>query len=116
MRMLIRGGRVVDPGNIDGIMDILIENGKIVAIRPPAAGEDPSGPQTGSIATERQENYVDRIINAGGKIVTPGLIDMHVHLREPGYEYKETIATGCKAAAYGGFYSGMRHAEYEPCE
>lgn len=103
MRMLIRGGRVVDPGNIDGIMDILIENGKIVAIRPLAAGEDPSGPQTGSIATEREEGSADRIINASGKIVTPGLIDMHVHLREPGYEYKETIATGCKAAACGGF-------------
>ncbi|MFC1567415.1 dihydroorotase [Thermodesulfobacteriota bacterium] len=86
MLMLIRGGRVIDPGNIDAVMDILVESGKIVAIKEHNIAET-----------------ADRIIEAGGKIVTPGLIDMHVHLREPGHEYKETIETGCRAAAFGGF-------------
>ncbi len=89
MLMLIKGGRVIDPGNLDGIMDILISNGKIAEIKK-------AGWQT--------DEYPElRIINASGKIVTPGLIDMHVHLREPGHEYKETIETGCLAAAFGGF-------------
>ncbi|MBC8434604.1 MAG: dihydroorotase [Desulfobacterales bacterium] len=103
MLMLIKGGRVIDPGNIDGIMDILIDNGKIVEIKPQIAAESSSGLQTGASGAERGKVSVDRVIDAGGKIVTPGLIDMHVHLREPGYEYKETIATGCKSAACGGF-------------
>lgn len=89
MRMRIKGGRVIDPGNLDGIMDILIENGKIVEIT-----------QQGMAGHEHPE---DKIIDASDKIVTPGLIDMHVHLREPGHEYKETIETGCLAAAVGGF-------------
>ena len=89
MLMLIKGGRVIDPGNLDGIMDILIANGKIAEIKK-------AGWQT--------DEYPElRIIDASGKIVTPGLIDMHVHLREPGHEYKETIETGCLAAAFGGF-------------
>jgi len=89
MLMLIKGGRVIDPGNLDGIMDILIADGKIVEIKKGglASGEYPEA----------------RIIDASDKIVTPGLIDMHVHLREPGHEYKETIETGCLAAAFGGF-------------
>lgn len=89
MRILIRGGRVLDPGNLDGRYDILVEGGKIADIRPSGTTEirDPDA----------------RIIDAAGKWVVPGLIDMHVHLREPGQEYKETIETGCMAAAYGGF-------------
>lgn len=50
-----------------------------------------------------KENEADEVIDLGGKMVFPGLVDMHVHLREPGYEYRETIATGCAAAAKGGF-------------
>ncbi|TES89037.1 MAG: dihydroorotase [Desulfobacteraceae bacterium] len=89
MLMLIKGGRVIDPGNLDGIMDILIANGKIAEIKK---------------AGWQSDEYPElRIIDASGKIVTPGLIDMHVHLREPGHEYKETIETGCLAAAFGGF-------------
>jgi dihydroorotase len=98
MRTLIRNGRVIDPGNIDGIMDILVENGKIAKIidrtRVPS---DP--PPDGDTAGQDP----DRIIDADGKFVTPGLIDMHVHFRDPGYEYKENIETGCMAAAAGGF-------------
>ena len=89
MLMLIKGGRVMDPGNLDGIMDILIADGKIAEIKKGglSGGEYPEA----------------GIIDASDKIVTPGLIDMHVHLREPGHEYKETIETGCLAAAFGGF-------------
>ncbi|MDM8538441.1 dihydroorotase, partial [Desulfobacterales bacterium HSG17] len=86
MGILIKGGRVVDPGNIDGISDVLIENGKIKDIAP-----------------EIPETAAQKVIDASGKIVTPGLIDMHVHFREPGQEYKETIESGCRAAARGGF-------------
>jgi len=96
MLMLIRGGRVVDPGNIDGIMDILIADGKVIEIK-----------TQGSTSSEHSESKIEPpetiIINASGKIVTPGLIDMHVHFREPGHEYKETIETGSMAAAAGGF-------------
>ena len=88
-KYLIKGGRVVDPETgIDGVMEILIEDGKIAAI---------------ASAKSKIENRKSKIIDASGKIVTPGLIDMHVHLREPGHEYKETIETGCLAAAHGGF-------------
>ena len=84
--ILIKKGRLVDPkNNIDSIKDILVVDNKIAEI------ED-------SIS----EN-ADKVINAEGLIVMPGLIDLHVHFREPGYEKKETIATGSRAAAMGGF-------------
>ncbi|NVM22468.1 MAG: dihydroorotase [Desulfobacterales bacterium] len=88
-KYLIKGGRVIDPETgLDGLMDILIEDGKIASI---------GNPQS------KIRNPKPELIDASGKIVTPGLIDMHVHLREPGHEYKETIETGCLAAAHGGF-------------
>ena len=89
MLMRIKGGRIIDPGNLDGIMDILIADGKIVEIKKEGFADD--------------EYPAARIIDASDKIITPGWIDMHVHLREPGHEYKETIETGCMAAAFGGF-------------
>ncbi|MBW2602828.1 MAG: dihydroorotase [Deltaproteobacteria bacterium] len=89
MRTVIKGGRVIDPGNLDDILDIVIEDGNIVEIKQDALAGD--------------ENKECKIIDASGKIVAPGLIDMHVHLRDPGYEYKETIETGSRAAAFGGF-------------
>lgn len=83
----IKGGRVIDPANgIDRKADVYIDGGRIV--KPSSA--------RGKRAT---------VIEAKGKLVAPGLIDMHVHLREPGHEYKETIASGCEAAAAGGFTS-----------
>ncbi|NIM03597.1 amidohydrolase family protein [bacterium] len=94
MKLVIRNGRAVDPKNkIDKKVDILIEDGKIVKI-----GESPKfrpGDVTRSTIT----------IDATGKVVTPGLIDMHTHLREPGREDEETIASGTRAAAQGGFTS-----------
>ncbi len=89
MKIWIKGGHVIDPGNLDGKLDLLIEDGVITAIEPPGVLSE----QEGEVQT----------IDAHGRIVTPGLIDMHVHLREPGFEHKETIASGCEAAACGGF-------------
>jgi dihydroorotase len=88
LRLLIRGGRVIDPGSaVDGRRDILIEDGRIAAVAP------------------RIEADGARILEAAGLIVAPGFIDPHVHLREPGQEHKETIESGARAAAAGGFTS-----------
>ncbi|MCK4872077.1 MAG: dihydroorotase [Phycisphaerales bacterium] len=85
-RLIIRGGRVVDPSqNLDGQADIALAEGRVAAI-----GRIDVGPD-------------DNVIDAEGLIVTPGLIDPHVHLREPGEEDRETIKTGSEAAVNGGF-------------
>jgi dihydroorotase len=87
MSLLLRGGRVVDPANnVDAVQDVLVEHGKIARL-----GREMPAPDG------------VEVIDARGKLVCPGFIDMHVHLREPGYEYKETVATGTRAAAAGGF-------------
>jgi dihydroorotase len=87
MSLLLRGGRVIDPANgVDGVQDVMIAQGKIERLGPRL--DAPAGAD---------------IVDARGKIVCPGFIDMHVHLREPGDEYKETVATGTRAAAAGGF-------------
>lgn len=89
MNILIKNGRLIDPyNNIDGKMDILISNGVVAKVSENIA-----------------DNNVDKIIDANNMWVTPGLIDLHVHLREPGYEHKETIATGTRSAVMGGFTS-----------
>lgn len=89
--LLIRGGRVIDPAqNIDRIDDVLVRDGLVVSIG--HEGGQPLG-------------RADETIEAGGLIVAPGLVDMHVHLREPGREEDETIETGTRAALAGGFTS-----------
>lgn len=90
MQLLIKGGRVVDPGHPDKVADIYIQDGKIARIN-----------EADSVKEDLPAGTT--IVDAGGKLVFPGLIDMHVHFREPGFEYKETIETGCLAAAHGGF-------------
>jgi dihydroorotase len=97
MKLLIKNGRVIDPANhIDALQDILVENGRISAV-----GKD-------------LKAKADRTIDAAQKIVMPGIIDMHVHLREPGREDKETIATGTLAALKGGVTSVLAMANTDP--
>lgn len=98
MKLLIKGGRLVDPAaGIDRVMDILLENGKVrdvaAAIR-----------KTGNCP----------VLDAKGLVVAPGFIDMHVHLREPGQENKESIASGARAAVHGGFTSVACMANTDP--
>jgi dihydroorotase len=89
--LLLTGGRVIDPAShLDASADVLIANGKIAAVGPDAGAKVAAG-------TERMD--------VSGMVVCPGLIDLHVHLREPGQTAKETIATGTAAAARGGFTS-----------
>jgi len=90
--VVIRGGHVIDPGRVNGPADVLIEDGKIVAV-----GRD--------LAVPACRGGVPTIIDATGKLVLPGFVDLHVHLREPGYEYKETVKTGTASAVAGGFTS-----------
>ncbi len=86
--ILIQNGHVVDPANqVDGPADVFIQDGKIQKVG------------------KGLKVKADQVIDAKGKIVTPGLVDIHVHLREPGFEYKETIATGTLAAVAGGVTS-----------
>lgn len=86
MKLLIKDGHVIDPAtSTDGIFDVLIEDGKIVQV------------------SKDINITADEVIDGTDRYVMPGFIDLHVHLREPGFEYKETILTGTKAAARGGF-------------
>ena len=95
--VLIRNGHIIDPANnVDEVGDVLIIDGKIAKVG-------------GTIAED-----VNNVIDATDMTVTPGLIDMHVHLREPGFEHKETIATGTAAAAAGGFTSVVCMANTSP--
>ncbi len=99
MKILIRGGRLIDPGNdLDGKFDLLIDGTTIEKID----------------KNIRQTSDKTRVIDATGHIVAPGLIDVHAHLREPGYEYKETIRTGTQAAAKGGFTTVVAMANTTP--
>lgn len=88
MKLLIKNGRIIDPANnIDAVLDVLVEDGKIAQV-------------AAKIGTTDAE-----IIDASGLLVTPGLIDIHTHLRDPGLEYKEDIVSGTRAAAAGGVTS-----------
>ena len=85
MTVLIKGGNVVDPkNNINDVLDILIEDDKIVKVE------------------KNISNTADEVLDASGLCVMPGFIDMHVHLRDPGFTHKEDIITGCNSACAGG--------------
>ncbi len=97
MKMLIKNGKVVDPVNATiSLMDLLVEDGKIVLVEP------------------NIESEADQVIDAQGLVVSPGLVDMHVHLRDPGLTYKEDIHTGALAAARGGVTSMACMANTSP--
>ncbi len=96
--LLLRNGRVIDPANkVDAVQDLLVEGGVITQVG--SGLETPEGTE---------------VVDATGKVVCPGFIDIHVHLREPGHEYKETVATGTRAAAAGGFTAVCSMANTEP--
>lgn len=98
--LAITGGRVIDPSQgIDKIADVLIKDGKIEAIGP-----------AGSAGSAYQK------VDAEGRVVAPGFVDLHTHLREPGLEYKETIATGTAAAARGGFTTVCAMPNTDPAQ
>ena len=93
--IVVKGARIVDPaGGRDEVSDLLIENGRIAA---------PDGSTSGAI-----------VVDADGLVVAPGLVDLHAHLREPGREDKETIETGCRAAALGGYTAVSAMANTDP--
>src|SRR5262249_18462310 len=88
MKLLIKGGRIIDPSQqFDRIADLLIEDARVKSI-------------DANLSVEAAETF-----DATGLVVAPGFIDLHVHLREPGEEYKETISSGAAAAVAGGFTS-----------
>lgn len=94
-RIVVKGARVVDPaGGRDEVADLLIEDGRIAA---------PDGSTSGAT-----------VVDADGLVVAPGLVDLHSHLREPGREDKETIETGCRAAAVGGYTAVSAMANTDP--
>ncbi len=100
-RLLIHGGRVIDPSqDLDGAFDVLIEDGCVAKI-------------DGRIKPPRDSREMETF-DAAGYVVAPGLIDIHVHLREPGQEYKETVRTGTMAAAAGGFTAVACMANTDP--
>jgi dihydroorotase len=89
--LVIRGGHLIDPAaGVDALKDILLKDGRVAEIAAPGKLKQPNGAEA---------------IDAKGLTVAPGLVDIHVHLREPGQGYKETIATGTASAAAGGFTS-----------
>lgn len=97
MRLLISNGHIIDPvSKLDGTGDVLVEDGRIAAVGPGLAANGA------------------KVLDASGRIVAPGLIDIHVHLREPGFEYKETIESGTAAAAAGGFTAVVTMANTSP--
>jgi dihydroorotase len=95
---LLRGARVVDPASgRDGVADVLVRNGLIAAV-----GDEGAAPPRATV------------LECGGLVLAPGLVDMHAHLREPGREDKETVETGCRAAAVGGFTAVAPMANTDP--
>ncbi|WP_414697599.1 dihydroorotase [Peptacetobacter sp. AB845] len=96
--ILIKNGRLVNPAtNTDEVMDVAIKNGKIL-----------------KVGKGIEENGFEKVIDASGKIVAPGLIDVHVHFRDPGFEHKEDLLTGSASAAKGGFTTVVCMANTKP--
>lgn len=101
--LLIKNGRVVDPvSGVDKVMDVLVDGGRIAAV----------GDKAATLLDEKDRTA--QIIDASGLVVAPGLVDTHVHFRDPGFTYKEDIMTGAAAAARGGFTTVVCMANTKP--
>ena len=112
--VLVKGGYVVDPASgFEGVADILTENGKILAIGPDIGLEAGMEGEKSCVWDSRLEKDME-VIYAEGKIVAPGLVDVHVHFRDPGFTYKEDIFSGAQAAARGGFTTVVLMANTKP--
>ena len=97
MAYLIKGAHVVDPQvGLDDVRDVLIEDKTIVSVAPSIEAADAT------------------VVDGAGKYLVPGLVDMHVHFRDPGFEYKETIGSGSRAAVHGGFTDVATMPNTEP--
>ena len=104
-KIIIQGGRLLDPETgLDEIGDLVIEDDRVLALATAAEGG------AGAYSTEEDAEVID----AAGLIVTPGLIDMHAHLREPGDEEEETIWSGSRAAVAGGITTVAAFPNTEP--
>ena len=132
--VLIRGGRVVDPASgFDGIADVVLEGGKIARVvkagsgaegaegrragqpaRLTGEGEESAAGQLPPGKKDQEAMVYERVIDAQGLVVAPGLVDVHVHFRDPGLTYKEDIHTGAAAAAHGGFTTVICMANTQP--
>lgn len=108
--ILIKGGRVTDPKTgVDALLDVVLDGGRIARI-----GADISTDHASNIHAENDHAAYERVIDATGLTIAPGLIDVHVHFRDPGLTYKEDIHTGAKAAAKGGFTTVVCMANTKP--
>ena len=114
--IFIKNGRVIDPARgVDRVEDVLIEDGKITATGEAAGVRAEAAGQTGANADDAQPGRPElTIIDAAGLVVAPGLMDVHVHFRDPGLTYKEDIHTGAEAAAKGGFTTVVCMANTKP--
>lgn len=111
--LLIKNGLVIDPeSNSEGIKDILVQSGKIVRIADKIEETSLSVDEGQADAGKCERGL--KVIDAKGKVVAPGLVDVHVHFRDPGFTYKEDIVSGAKAAAKGGFTSIVLMANTKP--
>ena len=103
-RLVVRGARIVDPSqNLDEVADLVLVDGVVESV--------------GGIVSQgggRSKSDDAEVIEAKGLVAAPGFIDIHVHLREPGFEYKETIASGSHAAVAGGFTAVAAMANTDP--
>ena len=117
----ITNGYLIDPKtNFEGYQDILIQGNKIAAVAkqgtPLSALMQTAAERTGNVSGQEAETAIDEVeqIDAAGQIVSPGLVDVHVHFRDPGFTYKEDIESGAAAAAKGGFTSVVLMANTKP--